>query len=262
MATERMAIPELARLFESGTVSGLSEWQLLVPGAPGCRVVGASARMAAGHSVAQAASHSISSLVEGALSSMFYRKMATVVLIACGSGIAVTTTAVMARQEKKAGPASGGGPFEYSKASMKNAGAPPESKQKTKVIFHLPTHPQAVQDPKTRQVLEKLEEPIAMSFANETPLEHILKYIKQATTTPTFNGIPIYVDPIGLQEAERSLNSTVQIDLEGVPLRRTLQLVLAQIGLMYFETISKAILNAPGSLVSHGETKEARRWDG
>jgi hypothetical protein len=46
-------------------------------------------------------------------------------------------------------------------------------------------------------------------------------------------GLPIYVDPIGLQEAERSLNSTVMIDLEGVPLRRTLQLILAQLGLRY-----------------------------
>ena len=60
-----------------------------------------------------------------------------------------------------------------------------------------------------------------MSFANETPLDDVLKYIKQATTTPTFNGIPIYMDPVGLQEAERSINSTIQIDLEGVPLRRT-----------------------------------------
>ena len=73
-----------------------------------------------------------------------------------------------------------------------------------------------------------------MSFANETPLDDVLKYIKQATTTPTFSGIPIYVDPIGLQEAERSLNSTVQMDLEGVPLGRTLQLMLAQLGLIYF----------------------------
>ena len=64
-------------------------------------------------------------------------------------------------------------------------------------------------DPKTSQILEKLDEPISMSFANETPLDDVLKYIKQATTTPTFSGIPIYVDPLGLQEAERSLNSTV-----------------------------------------------------
>ncbi len=198
------------------------------------RVVGTSVRMAAGHSVAQAASQSITSLAQGALNSMFYRKLATVLLVACASGIAVTTTAVMARQEKKASPAPGGGPFESTKAVLKKAGAPPESKQKTRVIFNLPTHHPAEQDPRTRQVLEKLEEPIAMSFAHETPLDDVLKYIKQATATPTFHGIPIYVDPIGLQEAERSLNSTVQIDLEGVPLRRTLQLVLTQIGLMYF----------------------------
>jgi hypothetical protein len=88
-------------------------------------------------------------------------------------------------------------------------------------------------DPKTRQILEKLDEPISMSFANETPLDDVLKYIKQATTTPTFTGIPIYVDPLGLQEAERSLNSTVQIDLEGVPLKTTLKLILKQLGLAY-----------------------------
>jgi hypothetical protein len=89
-------------------------------------------------------------------------------------------------------------------------------------------------DPKSRQVLAKLDEPIAMSFAQDTRLGDVLKYIKQATVTPTFSGIPIYVDPIGLQEAERSLDSTVIIDLEGVPLRRTLQLILAQLGLIYW----------------------------
>ena len=73
-----------------------------------------------------------------------------------------------------------------------------------------------------------------MSFANETPLDDVLKYIKQATTTPTYNGIPIYVDPVGLQEAERSLNSTIQIDLEGVPLKTTLRLILKQLGLAYY----------------------------
>jgi hypothetical protein len=73
-----------------------------------------------------------------------------------------------------------------------------------------------------------------MSFANETPLDDVLKYIKQATTTPTFAGIPIYVDPIGLQEAEKSITAPVSLDLDGVPLRRTLQLLLDQLGLVYF----------------------------
>ena len=89
-------------------------------------------------------------------------------------------------------------------------------------------------DPRSRMILKKLDEPISMSFANETPLEDVLKYIKQATTSKTYNGIPIYVDPYGLQEAERSLNSTISIDLDGVPLRRTLQLILTQLKLAYF----------------------------
>ena len=90
-------------------------------------------------------------------------------------------------------------------------------------------------DPKSQQILAKLDEPVSMSFAEDTPLEDVLKYIKQATTTKTYTGIPIYVDPVGLQEAEKSMTSTVRnMDLEGVPLRRTLQLLLKQLDLMYF----------------------------
>ena len=84
-------------------------------------------------------------------------------------------------------------------------------------------------------ILAKLDEPISMSFNADTPLEDVLKYIKQATTTEKYSGIPIYVDPLGLQEAEKSMTSTVRnMDLEGVPLRRTLQLLLKQIDLVYF----------------------------
>ncbi len=74
-----------------------------------------------------------------------------------------------------------------------------------------------------------------MSFVEDTPLEDVLKYIKQATTSMTYAGIQIYVDPIGLQEAEKSMTSTVRnMDLEGIPLRRTLQMLLIQLDLMYF----------------------------
>ena len=88
-------------------------------------------------------------------------------------------------------------------------------------------------DPKTKQILEKLDQPIAMSFPNETPLEDVLKYIKQATQGPNDSGIPIYVDPLGLQEADKTLTSPVSIDLEGVPLKTTLRLLLKQLGLTY-----------------------------
>jgi RNA polymerase sigma factor (sigma-70 family) len=88
-------------------------------------------------------------------------------------------------------------------------------------------------DPKSKVVLKKLDEPISMSFAHETPLEDILKYIKQAATTATYAGIPIYVDPKGLKEATATLQSPVSLDLEGVPLKTTLRLILKQIGLAY-----------------------------
>ena len=39
---------------------------------------------------------------------------------------------------------------------------------------------------------------------------------------------------MGLQEADKTLTSPISMDLEGVPLRRTLQLLLGQLGLVYF----------------------------
>jgi RNA polymerase sigma factor (sigma-70 family) len=86
---------------------------------------------------------------------------------------------------------------------------------------------------RTKQLLAALEEPIAMSFANETPLDDVLKYIKQATTTATYPGIPIYVEPKGLADAKATIQSTVQIDREGVPLRITLNQALRPLGLSY-----------------------------
>ena len=95
-------------------------------------------------------------------------------------------------------------------------------------------------DVKTKSILAKLDEPISMSFANETPLEDVLKYIKSATQGPNDTGIPIYVDPVGLNEAEKTLTSPVTLDLEGVPLKTTLRLLLKQLGLTY--TVKSGLL--------------------
>lgn len=88
--------------------------------------------------------------------------------------------------------------------------------------------------PRTKSVLAKLEEPIAMRFENETPLSDVLEYIKRATKKgPNDPEIPILIVPSGLEETERSLNSTITIDLENVPLKTTLRLLLKQLGLAY-----------------------------
>ncbi len=87
-------------------------------------------------------------------------------------------------------------------------------------------------NPKNDVILKKLETPIPMNFPNETPLDDVLKYIKTSLAKHE-HPLPIYVDPMGLQQAERSMNSTIQIDLEGVPLKTSLRLVLKQLGLAY-----------------------------
>lgn len=151
----------------------------------------------------------------------------------------ITSVAVSARQDEKPGP----GPDHHAAFKVSNlltdqskkARDPREKRGPTQKPSRDKKKDGPGQDPLSRQILQALEEPIAMSFPNETPLEDVLRYIKQATTNPHYAGISIYVDPIGLQEAERSMNSTITIDLEGgIPLRRTLQLMLKQLGLAYF----------------------------
>ena len=84
-----------------------------------------------------------------------------------------------------------------------------------------------------------------MNFANKTPLDDVLKYLKQATTTPAFSGLPFYVEPQGLQEAGRSLNSTIAMNVENTPLKVTLPKVLAQVGLAYVVKDDLLIISSP-----------------
>ncbi|MHB1558945.1 MAG: alpha-2-macroglobulin family protein, partial [Isosphaeraceae bacterium] len=125
--------------------------------------------------------------------------------------------------------------------------------------------PQAVdpsKDARNRAVLAILDEPVNMSFAAETSLDDVLRYIKQATARGDRPPLQIYVDPIGLQEAERSLNSTVQIDLEGVPLRTSMKLMLEQLGLAYrIEDGIVRIISQDSADEALGEAELARQAD-
>ncbi len=90
-------------------------------------------------------------------------------------------------------------------------------------------------NPKSKMIHKALDEPISMSFLAETPLEDVLKYIKQATTSKTYGGIPIYVDPQGLEDVQGNLaTGTIKgLELEGIPLKTTLRLMLKQLDLAY-----------------------------
>jgi hypothetical protein len=74
------------------------------------------------------------------------------------------------------------------------------------------------------------------SYDKETPLEDVLKLVKKRTTgtwLPT--GIPIYVDPVGLQEAEKIMSTPVGTDpADGpLPLGDHLRRILKPMGLTY-----------------------------
>ena len=73
-----------------------------------------------------------------------------------------------------------------------------------------------------------------MRFPNETPLEDVMKYVADQTKNAQFPaGLEFYPDPLGLQEADKSLSSPVSIDLDGLALGVTLRLVLKQLDLAY-----------------------------
>jgi hypothetical protein len=113
--------------------------------------------------------------------------------------------------------------------------APPELLPlKMAVAGAVDTGPIEAPDDRSQKIAAELAKPIEMSFPNETPLDDVVAYVRQATRSPRFpEGIPIYVDPLGLQEAERSLNSTIIINVAQVPLRTSLKALLKQLGLTY-----------------------------
>ena len=127
-----------------------------------------------------------------------------------------------------------------------------------------PARPSRKEDPadleRNKAIQAQLNHPLSMSFPRETPLEDILKYIKSNTTDEKLkfpNGVPIYVDPQGLQEAEKTITSPVSLEIDGVPLRTTLRLILNQIGLDYRVRDGLVFISAISSL--NEEDQEAER---
>ncbi|HWE36658.1 MAG TPA: hypothetical protein VG406_08830 [Isosphaeraceae bacterium] len=86
-----------------------------------------------------------------------------------------------------------------------------------------------------RRIEDALDKPASIRFAEPTPLEDVITTIRGATVGPDFPaGIPIWVDPYGLQEQDKTLESTVTLDhMEGAPLRTSLRLMLKQLDLYY-----------------------------
>src|SRR5262245_42683446 len=87
-------------------------------------------------------------------------------------------------------------------------------------------------------IFDLLGGPIALSYPDGAPLDQVLKEFKLRTTGPSSKirtGIPLYVDPLGLRAAERTLASPVKrpSTSEKLSLAEHLRLVLGPLGLAY-----------------------------
>ena len=84
------------------------------------------------------------------------------------------------------------------------------------------------------RILTTLERRVPLRFPEGTSLETLLTYIRDATRGADGKVIPIFVDPIGLSESEKTMSSSIApIDLDQVALRTSLRLCLKQLDLDY-----------------------------
>lgn len=95
-------------------------------------------------------------------------------------------------------------------------------------------------DPYSQAIIARLDERINLPFEQETPLEDVVKYIKEATSHGGQDPLTIYVDPVGLRSVDKTLQSPVFISLENVPIRMALRLILRQVNLEY--TVEDGVL--------------------
>ena len=92
-------------------------------------------------------------------------------------------------------------------------------------------------NPKTEAIYDALDKPLATTYPDLATLENVLKEVKARTMgkLKLMSGIPIYVDPVGLQEAGQSMTSRVERPLsrDDITLGEQLRHVLEPLGLGY-----------------------------
>ncbi len=78
-----------------------------------------------------------------------------------------------------------------------------------------------------------------VAFSEETPLKAVLAFVREHSQEPGLAAdqpspvLPIYLDPRGLEKAEKTEDAAVVLDVANLPLSTTLALMLDQVGLTY-----------------------------
>ena len=97
------------------------------------------------------------------------------------------------------------------------------------------------------------------SFTADTPLIDALDFLRKqsAEADPGVPGLAFYVDPVALQEHERTLTSPVLLELDGVSLAKGLTLLLAQLDLVFDVQEDGLVLVTSKDRDGHPEHPEA-----
>jgi RNA polymerase sigma factor (sigma-70 family) len=199
-----------------------------LPGGLAARVARSAVAFHTGKVAAAVASARALTWTSGALKSMLmYKIQSTVVFSAVAVALALGVGTI-AQQGRGGQPAA--------------ALPPAPAKEKTAKA------PRAAVDTRDRQILDKLEAPIDASF-DKKPLEDFLKYIKAVSSGPTDNGIPIYVDPVGLREAGCTMISPIVVEMKQQPIRVGLRSALRQVGLAYRVDDGLLVIDAPPAIL-------------
>ncbi len=138
-----------------------------------------------------------------------------------------------------AGPGSGPMPGMFGMAMPGRVGPAFEwlSDPKTRLRYQIAMRSSWVEahdkSPLSKAILKKLDEPFKMDF-KDTTLEKVLDAVRSHAMTKEGAGIPIYLDPAAFdKDGGKALKKPVKIQLDGVPLRTSLRLVLKQLDLAY-----------------------------
>jgi len=82
----------------------------------------------------------------------------------------------------------------------------------------------------------RLQEKVGMNFPTDTPLDEVKRYIEEVTAEKDDpnSGVPLFFEPQGLQDADKTMQSTVSLAFKRpIPLATSLKLILDQVGLKY-----------------------------
>jgi len=186
-------------------------------------------------------------LAQGVIRTMVWNsiKMAAIPVVVAAS---VLGTAVLAQQGRDVSQAPGGagsqvpaskGLENVSSSETKQPGEANRQgvdEQRIKEQFRVAQVPQEALkhalEKKTEHIRELLARKSELDFPKGVPLGQFLKALKATTTSKDDAGIPIYVNPVGMQEANRTLDSLVDA-VPGSTLANVLQQSLRVLQLGY-----------------------------